>query len=854
MPESRLPLLLFPRVSTVKRETGSAHFHNSTHFPSAERLRERVTRQFGLLQTAFESRRLSFASETLNDDPDLVLVVETVGSTSDFATAVSRVPGLEWLLGALEDDISPDDDFYDEETHDKPLSGRIFLLGTNRAALDEIVSLWERYKNNSTVNLGHGLNAWKEVFKHLKDVRFWSSADRLDLELKEEWRARLGQGVQLLRFEIEAWCYTAMEKNRRAAVEIRRFVIALGGQVLDELLFDAIAYHGFLVEIPSSGIEKLISDVPPGLILSERIMYFRPHGQATVERGGGTDRLNTGDIPASQVSGSPIVALLDGMPVENHPRLRDRLIVDDPDNFASDYDIADRLHGTSMASLIVWGEISGSSTALPNPIYVRPLLRHKNNEGPMHRECTPDDQLLIDLVHRAVCRIFDGEGDIPAAAPSVKIINLSIGDADRPYNGRTLSPWARLLDWLAAKYSVLFIVSVGNASSKLTLQVPRETLVSMQPAERAQAALSALVNNSEERRLISPAEAINVLTVGASHADSSLVIDIPIRPVLFEYGMVAPYSCTGPGFRRAVKPDLLMPGGRARFVENLSSPPDETIVDGLYKLSNAPGHLVATPPTSTGDSAYSRGSSNAAALATRAAAHAYQVIELLRAQDPSALERKYDAVLLKAMLVHGADWGVLEEKILLGREDVDSWHRKKRFVSKYLGYGVADIEKALSCTEQRATLLGVGELKNEKAMIFRVPVPPSLNALREKRRLTVTLAWLSPVNPRNSNYRVAKIWAEVVDNTISPTRIGAEWRQARAGTLQHEIFEGHNAVPIPEGDELIIKVNCVRDAGRIQNPIAFALCVSLEVAEGVNLPIYQEIRNQVSLRVGIRAG
>lgn len=51
-----------------------------------------------------------------------------------------------------------------------------------------------------------------------------------------------------------------------------------------------------------------------------------------------------------------------------------------------------------------------------------------------------------------------------------------------------------------------------------------------------------------------------------------------------------------------------------------------------------------------------------------------------------------------------------------------------------------------------------------------------------------------------------------------------------------------------------MKVNCRKDARKISSPISYGLIVSLEVAEGVDLPIYNEIRTRITPAVEIRAG
>ena len=461
---------------------------------------------------------------------------------------------------------------------------------------------------------------------------------------------------------------------------------------------------------------------------------------------------------------------------------------------------------------------------------------------------------MIDLVHRAVRRMYEGEGDSLPSAPTVKVINLSVGDGHRPFGGGDLSPWARLIDWLSHKHQVLFVVSVGNASDELTLDAPRESIVHLSDDQRASLAARALMTNDGHRMLLAPAEAINALTVGACHFDGSVGVSVPGRYSLFPDQGIAPYSRIGPGFRRSIKPDILLAGGRVLYSESPMSPLHETQVRGAWRSPAPPGHLVAAPPDAAGNATiFSRGTSNAAALGTRAAAHAFEVLESLRAGGATDLSPRFDAVLIKALLAHGAAWGVTKDQVLVARPDVDQWHRQKLLVARYAGYGLADVEKALTCTEQRATLLGVGELRNDKALEFRIPIPVALNATTERRRLTVTLAWLSPTNSRHSKYRVGRLWMDVPDAGLRLTRLEGESRQVQSGTLQHEIFEGDSAVPIVQGSEITIRVNCVADAGRLSASVQFALCVSLEVAEGVALPIYQQVRARISPPISISA-
>jgi hypothetical protein len=803
------------------------------------------------LQSTFEARRLQLQSTAPNDDPELVVVFETIGPVDKFIGAVKRTPGLEWLLETDEVDVEPDEDFYDVDEHDRPLPGRLFLLGSNRQALNEIISLWERYRADHSVKFAHGLGKWKDVFQHLRDVRFWGVQDRIGYDIRQYWEEHLDRGDEAVRFEIEAWCFLSQDKNDRATAEIASLVAATGGHVLCSALIADIAYHGFLVEMPASGIHQLLGETPPELALSERVMLFRPRGQALTRPDEDDTRLPGIATPALVVSGAPVAAMLDGLPMQNHPLLAGRLAIDDPDGWEATYEARDRVHGTAMASLIAYGELDGQKIPLDKPIYVRPIMRPDPADTRSPREeATPSDVLLIDLVHRAVRRLFEGEGTAPAVAPTVKVINLSVGDLNRPFDSE-LSPWARLLDWLSYKYQVLFVVSAGNASMELTLDTPRESLSGLSPDQRHQLALTALLSDSVNRRLLTPAESINSLTVGAVHADAATFPTVPNRYDLFrEYG-VSPYSCVGHGFRGAIKPDIVLPGGRVLHRENPVGRPGNTEVS-LLNTPAAPGHRVAAPPNAAGDNTkYTRGTSNAAALATRGALQAHAVIGALRAGNPSSLPDRFDAVLLKALLAHGAEWGHLKEQILGVRPDIIDWRKKSDFIARLVGYGLADIDRALTCTEQRATLIGVGELQDGQGLEFRAPLPPCLNAQVLKRRLSITLAWLTPANARHAKYRAARLWIKPPHDEFGVSRVECNWQHVLRGTLQHEVFEGQNALAFVDGAELVFKVNCAEDGGKLRELVPFALCVSLEVGEGINLPVYQQIREIVMTRVGI---
>lgn len=857
------PLLLFPeRAPLDKRNNATGGPGKPIALPTAERQGERLTPKFNQLYESFEAERLTVSNTPPDQDPEFVLVLETIGSQDEFYRATSRLQA-DWLFEFASQFEQSDDFHLAEEDADPatPLKGRMYLVGTNQRALEELLSLWRRYQEDPTAKFPQGLAPLKAVFTHLHDIRRWNVQDRIDDDMRMYWLDEVASGREATRFELEAWYFNSATKNSAVDREVVTFIAAAGGRVLKKALIPEIAYHGFLVEMPVRVVESILEGTYPSFVLSDRVMFFRPRAQGVCS--GSVEEPAQGLLEApGEVGGAPVVALFDGLPLGNHLLLDRRLIIDDPDDWAGDYAVKDRVHGTAMASLIVHGDLSSPSAPPTRPVYVRPILRpDAGDTKPRRAECTPDDQLLIDLVHRAVRRLFDRDGEAEPVAPTIKVINLSVGNEYRIFSGE-ISPWARLVDWLSFKYDVLFVISAGNQPSDLRLEVKRDALRTLSPEDRHKVALDALLGTSNQRRLMSPAEAINAITVGAHHADASQPQVPASRHDLFPHSGLSPISRVGMGLGRSIKPDILMPGGRLLFKEHLQSPPEHTIVQ-IAPTALAPGHLVARPSTGAGavaETEYSRGTSNATALATRTAAKAYEVIEDLRARG-SAIPTSHDAVLIKALLVHGADWGSLAESI--GRHGPSFTHiangstrvmRERDFVASWIGYGPVDEERALTCAAHRATLIGVGEVSDGKAFAFSAPMPVGLGRILTKRRMTVTLAWMSPASNAMHRYRQAKLWIS------PPTDFGTKRENAphhqtmQRGTVQHEVWEGdRTALPIVEDQAFECRVNCMEEAPGLNAQIKFALCMTLEVGAETGIDIYSEIRDRIMAAQAVRA-
>lgn len=849
------PLLIFPSPQLADRTKRNGRQFGLVHKPNVIKQGARLSPLFAELQNAFDDRRVEIKQNAIGTDPEKVLVIEVVGGVENFSNAVKRINGLEWM-GEFEcGDIEPDEDFYDEKDPEKKLTGHLYLVMTNHQAIKEMLSLWRRYQDDPGMKFERGFTKFRDVFHCLKNIRPWGVQDRLlETGILSAWKEDLSYyGDRVVRFEAELWFRRSESLREISADQVTELVQQAGGRILGQSVIEDIAYHGLLAELPANAVREIVENPATELVRCEGVMFFRPVGQMVTEDKSQEKYREVVQIVESPMpSGDPVIALFDGLPLANHSLLAGRLSIDDPDGWEVDYATSERKHGSAMASLIVNGDLNLHQSPLSRPVYVRPIMKPRNGFQSPRQEGVPEDCLAVDLIHRAVRRLFDGDQNEGPVAPKIKVINLSIGDKSRQFT-QTMSPLARLLDWLSEKYGVLFIVSAGNQTAPITLDVSREEFNILKPNELEEKTIKALYRDIRNRKLLSPAETINGITVGALHNDNATVPYRGDRIDPFVHSLPSPISSFGSGYRRAIKPDILFDGGRQWYRQCPQKTKSVSIAPVISRI--APGNKVASPGTKVGDLcsvSYCCGTSNATALISRVAGIYYDSLQQLIKAQSAEVPPMCEAPLLKAMLVHGCSWGDIALQISKALQISTNSYRIREQVSKWIGYGIPKPNRVLSCTEQRATILGFGNLSNGEAHVFSLPLPPSLGSRPEWRRLTVTLAWLSPVLPATQKYRAASLWFEIRGSRLVPNRTNADWQAVQRGTVQHEIFEGQSAEPLEDGEVLEIKVNCREDAGKIHKPIPYGLVVSLEIAEGIDIDVYNEVRTRIKPKIQIQ--
>jgi len=225
----------------------------------------------------------------------------------------------------------------------------------------------------------------------------------------------------------------------------------------------------------------------------------------------------------------------------------------------------------------------------------------------------------------------------------------------------------------------------------------------------------------------------------------------------------------------------------------------------------------------------------------------YDVLQELR-NEPGGdvIDAVPPAVWLKALLVHSADWGPAFHSMVDALRTRENSRKFREYLTRLLGYGAVDVARVAECTQQRVTALGGGSLRADESHIHSFPLPPSLGGQLCWRRLVLTLAWLTPVNPEHQAWRRADLYLSLSGtDRLQVDRAQADGRAVGRGTVQHEILEGERASAFADGDSVKIQVNCCKDAGALEDLVPYAFAITLQVREGVTVELYEEVRARV---------
>ena len=852
MPER--PLVLFGKPDDAARYKITG-YPPPPHLPSYSRQKERLTPQLQELQSVLDRGTLTLQETPDGIEPEYTLVFEACGDLDGFHTAIKNLQKtypIELLFETDIEDVLPDEDFYylkqglrdDKQT----LTFKCFCVLANLRALQEIMTLWKNYEKNENFSFPIGKKKLKDVFNALKSIHLWGIEERfIETGTMQSWEEDLADSeIQNVKCEIELSYRSSSTKRILSERKIESEINRVGGKILAKSCIIDIGYHAILAEIPRQIAQNMISKAEVSFLSFNEILFVNPSGQTAVSASVETIMFEGKLTFPDKINDEPILALFDGLPQERHPLLEKFLTIDDPDDITSFYQIIDRQHGTAMASQIIWGELFNNSSSISRKIYVRPIMKPYKTINNNSNEYVPDDILLVDKIHIAVKRLFEPEDTQPIH--TIKIINLSIGITTRPFY-TMISPLAKLLDWLSFKYKILFIVSAGNYADDIDLDLPYSDFLKMNIKEKDKTIIQSINRQARNRKLLSPAESINSLTVGALFSDNSNYLQEGHTILPCSDNIPAPYSALGRGVNHSIKPDLLIEGGRNVVNEDYKR--NNIAHWGINSRTRPPGIMHAKPFNATVGNGvgYSCGTSNSAAILSYNAIKCFDVLEdVFLTETGHTIPADFSSLLLKAMLVHGAKWDNMAPFIgqALGLFTRGEYSNK---IHKFIGYGVPDINRVKECTKNRITIIGFGELFKEKAHLYSIPLPFDFSSKRILRNLTVTMTYFTPIKPNTKKYKQAQVWFTLEDEKdLVKNRSDASDKAVTRGTIQHERFFSEDLVSWTSEDLLKIKVNCRENINRLDHQIPYSIFITFEIAPEYDIDVYAVVLENIRLR------
>ncbi len=530
---------------------------------------------------------------------------------------------------------------------------------------------------------------------------------------------------------------------------------------------------------------------------------------------------------------APGVVVLDSGLATGHPLLG--AAVGDAQSFLPGESAADESgHGTHVAGLALYGDFESS---LRSRLFV-PTLRlfsgrilDKNNENTTGFVEKHIEKAVRYFVKEYNCRVF----------------NLSFGDANKPYLGGHLKGLSLTLDALSRELGVLFVVSAGNH------RVGEDSPDGLAWRDNYPHYLL-----DKAWRMIEPAPALNVLTVGslARHNQTYNSQHYPLDPSeipIAQPDQPSPFTRSGPSVDGAIKPELMAHGGNWAFntrrVGNALL--DRAVGLGVVSTHHqfAMGHPFAV------DSGTSMAAPQVAHLAA----------SILR-EHPDASAR-----LLRALLCAHAIMPK-ESQALIDRDEA---------FRKVCGYGRVDESALYRSLENAVTLIADSSIENKRHHFYEIPIPEEFTSggRRRSREIAVGLAYAPIVRSTRIKYRATRIDFRLVTapdlehvttmfnkatekddyESISELKTATVGQRARSkGTVQADFwqFRQFDRRSLLRNNRLFVVVT--RNDLPWGEPLCateedYALVVCLRDRENGEARLYTQVRSQLQARTRGRA-
>lgn len=695
---------------------------------------------------------------------------------------------------------------------DEDIDKRVYVLTTDGAT-----KLKSRIEQYSQVVL-EGSNprySWLSALNG--EMKTATPEDRLGPKLR---RVKIDSEA-VYKLDVEFWAVDNRDENTLRMNRLDEYARKHGGRVLDRYVgrFLSIAR----VQIQGKYVQDLLTE--PTI----RIIDLPIDGATGVFESLRTslDQLQN-PIPYPPAD-APGICVIDSGVMRGHPVLGNA--IGETKAFPPGDEVDANGHGTRVAGIALYGDLRECIRNLAfEPeffLYSARVLDESNRFSENHLIITQMQDAINYFYHTHKCRVF----------------NISIGDPELVYDDGKPSAWAHILDVLARELDIVIVVSAGN--------LPIFGLGNEEAVSLYQTYPSYFLNGNKQARIIEPATAINVLTVGSlAHTQDSLHSlrypnDLDSRPIAAKDD-VSPFTRRGPGVNNSVKPDVCEYGGNALW-------------HSTRGVRHDPGLGIISTNHNFMDSLFSTGIGSSYA----APKIAHLAAKILKNYPGIS------ANLVRVLIANAA---------CLPSSAAERFTTDEDRLNLY-GYGKPELEKAIYSDDNRVTLIADDSIPLDTVTLYEIPIPEEFKERVGERKITVTMAYDPPVRNR-LDYAGVKLtfrlfrgldtqqildWYAERDLGRQPEPIPSKYEckmdipstRRKSSTLQKATFKASRNQSFTEyvdnGGNFHLLVSCSSVwASSDEFPTQrYALAVTIE-HEDISIPLYSLIEHQIRLQEKVR--
>ncbi|MDH5719847.1 MAG: S8 family peptidase [Spirochaetia bacterium] len=404
---------------------------------------------------------------------------------------------------------------------------------------------------------------------------------------------------------------------------------------------------------------------------------------------------------------APKIAVLDSGLNSGHPLLKQA--VGEKRTYISETGSHDDTgHGTAVASIVLYDNISDAinSKTFKAPFWILSgRVLDENNEYNEKFIENQIDKAVREFHHEYGCRIF----------------NVSLGDTRRPFTGGRAGSFTLTLDNLSHELGILFIVPSGNYDKRM-IQENLKNKIEFPDY---------LFNDGQ---LLEPANALNAITVGsmarydkgrAAHRYS----DDPAYQPVVRAGEISPFSRTGPGLLKSIKPELISYGG------NMSSDRDGMLREhGLGEIAFNHDFLSGK-------------------LFNEYCGTSFSAPRISHLAGRLLADIKNAPVhLVRALLIGQANYNSI-----FFRPQITETQKKQ-----LSGYGKVEEDFLFRSGEETVVIYAHDFIENNKNHFYQLPLPDEYFAGKRRREITVTLSYFSAVRNTRISYKATRMFYKFV--------------------------------------------------------------------------------------------